>query len=182
LIVPLSWSTKRSRWRRLVAYTARGCVADAEGKRAQAIADSEQAVSLDPNSAWAWVARADINSDFGKPQSTLVYVQKARRLDPRHPQIGCLQEGTAYDSLGRYDAAVEALKRSEPNDPWSHVALVHAYSELGHQDEARAEAQEVLRVNPGFSLEQMQRRNRATNWQDPKAQGFLAALRKAGLK
>jgi adenylate cyclase len=165
------------------AYTVRARVAAIEGRREQAVADSEQAVSLDPNFAVGWLARAEISSFLsGKPEETLVYVQKARRLDPRHPEIGCLQEGVAYSTIGRYEQAVDALKQCEPNNPFSHVFLVFAYSELGRQQEAREEAAEVLRVSAGFSLEKMQQRMRGNSWQDPRAQHFLAVLRKVGLK
>jgi tetratricopeptide (TPR) repeat protein len=115
----------------VVAYAVRGWVAAMQGKRDQAIADSAQAVSLDPNLAFAWIARADINLSLsGKPQETLVYVQNAKRLDPRHPALGCNQEGAAYDRMGRYLEAIDALKSCEPSNPWPHVFLVFAYFEL----------------------------------------------------
>ena len=122
------------------AYIVRGWVGAIEGKRNQAIADSQQAVSLDPNSALAWFARADINGMVGgKPAEILAYVQKARRLDPRQPEIGCLQEGAAYNMMFRYAEALDVLERceqSEQNNPWIHVDLVFAYSELGREREA----------------------------------------------
>jgi len=84
-----------------------------------------------PNLAVGWLARAEISSFLsGKPEETLVYVQKAKRLDPRHPEIGCLLAGYAYDAIGRYAQAVDALKQCEPNNPFPHVFLVFAYSEL----------------------------------------------------
>jgi adenylate cyclase len=169
-----------------VAYTVRGWVAALEGKRDQAIADSQRAVSLDPNSSWAWVARADINNILGgKPEETLTYVEKARRLDPRHSEIGCFQGGSAYSHMGRYAAEVDELKRcqgsGQNNNPYLHAWLVVAYSELGRQQEARAEAAEVMRVSPQFSLEEMQQRL-PENWQDPRRRRMLADLRQAGLK
>jgi tetratricopeptide (TPR) repeat protein len=177
-----------------LAYTVRSKVAAIQDKREQALLDAGKAVSAEPNSAWAWMARAEVNNDLaGKPEETLAYVQKAKRLDPRHPEIGCFPEGWAYNNMGRHAQAVEALKECENTNisfqnsggeynPYTHVALVFAYSELGRQREAQDEAAEVLRVSPGFSLEKMQRVSSGTNWQDPKGQYFLAVLRKAGLK
>jgi adenylate cyclase len=165
------------------AYAVRGEVGAIGGRRSEALADSERATSLDQNSAVAWVLRADINTLLEeKPEETLMYIQKARRLDPRHPESGCLQEGATLNGLRRNAAAVEALKGCQPNNPWAHVTLVIAYSELGRTREAQAEAAEVLRLSPGFSLAQVQRRLRGINWQDPHHQHFLAAMRKAGLK
>jgi adenylate cyclase len=166
------------------AYVVRGYVAALRGKRDQAIADSEQAVSADPNWAYAWLARADINNTvMGKPEKTLVYIQKARRLDPRHLEWGCLQEGTAYNVMGRYAEAVDALKRCEQFNPWIHFQLGFAYSQLGREEEAFDEAAEVLRVSPGFSLEKVPHQvSGGNNWQDPGIQRYLSILRKAGVK
>ena len=177
-----------------LAYMVRAWVADSEGEREQALLNAGRAVTVEPNSALWWMLRAAINDDFaGKPEETLTYVQKARRLDPRHPEIGCLPEGVAYNNMGRFAQAVEALKECENTginnqnsggtyNPWTHLSLVYAYSELGRQREAQDEVAELQRVSPGFSLERMQETSRGINWQEPKSQHYLAALRKAGLK
>jgi hypothetical protein len=55
-----------------------------------------------------------------------------------------------------------------------------SYSELGEEEAARAEAAEVLRLSPNFSLESMRQRN---PYKDrARFERGLAALRKAGLK
>jgi tetratricopeptide (TPR) repeat protein len=176
------------------AYAVRGWIEGIKGQHDRAIADGKRAVSLDPNSAFAWVALADINDaecvfpagimppDWGtsKPEEVLAYAQKAIRLDPRHPEKYSMPEGVAYNGLGRYAEAVDALKRSQQNNPWVHANLVYAYSELGREQDARAEAAEVLRLSPRFSLEEVQRM--PANWQGPLGQRYLSDLRKAGLK
>lgn len=168
------------------AYAVRGWVGAVRGQRDEAFADIEKAISLDPNSAFAWFARADINNILvGKPEETLASVQRARRLDPLHPETGSLQEGLAYNVLGQYAKAIDALKRDErtdPHNPWVHVNLVFAYSELGHDQEVRAEVAEVSRASPGFSLERWQKTFPKTSWQDPGLRHFLTIVRKAGLK
>ena len=58
--------------------------------------------------------------------------------------------------------------------------MAAVYSELGRKAEARAEAAEVLRLNPQFSLEVHRQREPV---KDPaRLERHLAALRKAGLK
>jgi adenylate cyclase len=58
--------------------------------------------------------------------------------------------------------------------------LAAVYSELGKDAEAHAEAAEVLRLNPKFSLEVHKER---TPIKDPATlERHIAALRKAGLK
>jgi hypothetical protein len=62
----------------------------------------------------------------------------------------------------------------------AHVLLAAVYSEVGREPEARAEAAEILRLNPQFSLEIHKQRAPIKNPTVLERQ--LAALRKAGLK
>jgi adenylate cyclase len=165
------------------AYAVLGWIAAEKDEHDQAIADGERAVSLAPNSAGAYEALADINVilSAGNLEEAVAYAQKAMRLDPRHREIYLMQEGLAYCWLGRFAEAVDALKKGQRNNPYIHMNLVWAYSELGREQEARAEAAEVMRLSPKFSLgKTKQRINR--NWQEPRNQRFLADLRRAGLK
>lgn len=176
------------------AYAVRGWIEGIKGQHDRAVADGKRAVSMNPNNAFAWLALADINDaecvfpagimppDWGtsKPEEVLAYAQKGIRLDPRHPEKYSMPEGVAYNGMGRYAEAVDALKRSDQSNPWVHVNLVYAYSELGREQDARAEAAEVLRISPGFSLEEVERM--PANWQGALGQRYLSDLRKAGLK
>ena len=88
-----------------------------------------------------------------------------------------------YRLMGRYEEALTALKQAltfNPNNLAAHVLLAVIYSELGQQEEARAEAAEVLRISPNFSLEGLRQR---LFYKDPaEEEHVLAGLRKAGLK
>ena len=62
----------------------------------------------------------------------------------------------------------------------ARVSLAICYAELGQEEEARAEAAEILRLMPNFSLEGAKQR-----WpfkDSAVLERDLAALRKAGLK
>jgi adenylate cyclase len=64
--------------------------------------------------------------------------------------------GLAFRLTGRLEEAVALNKKSllrAPNDFWVHAALASIYIEMGRDEEARAAAAEVLRINPKFSLE-----------------------------
>jgi tetratricopeptide (TPR) repeat protein len=84
---------------------------------------------------------------------------------------------------GRYEEARTALQRylsRYPNFLPGHLTLAVVYSELGKEAEARAEAAEVLRLNPHFSLEIHRQRMPI---KDPAVlERHLTALRRAGLK
>ena len=60
-----------------------------------------------------------------------------------------------------------------------HFFLTQCYSLSGHKEEARAEAADVLRINPKFSIEEWQRRNPAKD--RAKLKIFLDAMGEAGL-
>jgi hypothetical protein len=67
-----------------------------------------------------------------------------------------------------------------PNILGAHLTLAAVYSELGREAAARAEAAEVLRINPEFSLEVHSQREPI---KDPAMlERQLAALHRAGLK
>ena len=62
----------------------------------------------------------------------------------------------------------------------AHVWLAEAYVELGQLDKARAQAEEVLKINLKFSLESMKS---LTAFKDQVLkERFFVELRKAGLK
>jgi tetratricopeptide (TPR) repeat protein len=57
--------------------------------------------------------------------------------------------------MGRYEGAIPILKRnvaSYPNMLASHYLLAVDYIELGREPQARAEAAEILRISPNFSV------------------------------
>jgi adenylate cyclase len=85
--------------------------------------------------------------------------------------------------MGRYEEAIPILKQhlaSYPNVYQGHLQLIVNYTELGREDEARAEAAEVLRINPKFSLDAQKQLNPQKD--QTVANRFYADARKAGLK
>jgi hypothetical protein len=67
-----------------------------------------------------------------------------------------------------------------PGNMTAHVGLVSTYSMIGRENEARAEADEILRLNPKFSVETYGRR---LPYKDQKViDDLVSTLRKAGLK
>ncbi len=88
-----------------------------------------------------------------------------------------------YYLAGQPEEAIAPLKQfltHYPNSLGAHLTLAAVYSELSREAEARAEATEVLRLNPQFSLEVHKQRvpikDRAV------LERHLATLRKAGLR
>jgi tetratricopeptide (TPR) repeat protein len=79
-------------------YAVRAWIVADKGTRSDAIADGKRAVSLAPNSAFAWnmLAEIEINLGVGNPEEALADAQRAIRLNPRESENYLVQEGNAY--------------------------------------------------------------------------------------
>jgi tetratricopeptide (TPR) repeat protein len=110
-------------------------------------------------------------------------VEKAMRLNPHYPVYYLFNLSLAYRLTGRYEEAIAALKRGLTRNPdflGFHLILADLHSELGREEEARAEVGEVLRINPDWSLEVWRQ---SVPLKDPAVvKRVLDNLRRAGLK
>jgi adenylate cyclase len=99
------------------------------------------------------------------------------------PSIYFRRLGTAYAFTGRYEDAIVQLKKAidlAPDSLFPHIALAATYSIAGRDEEAHAEVSEVLRIQPGISLEGLAKRSPLKNKAD--TDRFIEPLRKAGLR
>jgi tetratricopeptide (TPR) repeat protein len=149
----------------------------------QALVEMERAVARVPTEAISYAGLAEVLSRVGKSDGALEAAAQALRLKPLIADGHLISIGAAYDLAGRPEEAIAPLKQfltRYPNILGAHLTLAAVYSELGKEAEARAEAAEVLRINPDFSLEVHRQRMPI---KDPAVlERHLAALRKAGLK
>ena len=154
-----------------------------KGEHEKAIAEGERAVALDPNGAGAHEFYALSLVYAGRPEEAIPLFQKAIRLNPFSATGTFLHYGHALLGAGRLEEAVSAYKKSSqlsPNSIFAHIRLAATYSMMGREKEARAEAAEVLRLNPKFSLDSWAKRQ---NYKDQSViDNLVDALRKAGLK
>jgi len=149
----------------------------------QAIAEYEKAIGLDPNDPEGFQGLGSILNWAGRPEESIELVKKAIRLNPIYPVYYLFSLGHAYFLTGQYEEAVAALKRVvnlNPNFWPSHVYLAASHIELGREEEARAEAAEVLRISPSYSQEAW--RQRLPYKDQAVLERLLDSLRKAGLR
>jgi TolB-like protein/Tfp pilus assembly protein PilF len=119
------------------------------------ITAAERALAFDPNLAEGYNNLAFALSSSGKPAEGVVAAHEAMRLDPSNRDFYSGIEGRAYVLMGRYEEAIPPLKAvlaRHSNIIPAHLMLIACYVELGRNEEARAEAAEVMRINPQFSL------------------------------
>jgi TolB-like protein/Tfp pilus assembly protein PilF len=165
------------------AHTALGYFYLYQWQYDQALAEIERGVALTPTEAWGYAALAEALSRVGRSEEALEAAAQALRLKTETGDEHLYSVGAAYAMAGRNEEAWTPLQRCVTRYPTNlpgHLMLAAVYSELGKEAEARAEAAEVLRLNPKFSLEVHKER---TPIKDPAVlERHIAALRKAGLK
>jgi adenylate cyclase len=165
-----------------VVHLTLGCAHLFHRQHEQAIAEMERAIALDPNYADAHIWMTLILNYVGRPDEAIGWAEKAMRLNPHYPGWYLNFLGMAYVLARRYDEALIVLKRALTLTPNldTHILLASLYSQLGREEEARAEAAEILRMSPNFSVDAW---GQILPFKDPAVlERGLAALRKAGLK
>jgi adenylate cyclase len=149
----------------------------------RAIVEAERSIALDPEEADGYRLLGIAYIFAGRPEESIGLLEKGIRLKPRFPAFHFATLGWAYGVMGRYAEALDALKKAltlTPNWLATHLYLAVIYSESGREEEARAEAAEVLKLSPNSSVEGWRQR---LPFKDPaETERFVAALRKAGLK
>ncbi len=148
-----------------------------------AIAAGKQAVLLNPNGADAYCQLAYALHQSGRPVEAIEFLKKAIRLNPIPPSTYFHTLGHAYWTMERYEEALEAYEKAallEPANVFAHIGLTATYSIMGREEEARAAAIEVLRINPEFSPSDIEKTSPNKNRASIKR--YAEALRRAGLK
>jgi adenylate cyclase len=148
----------------------------------KAIAEAERGVALNPSGADVKYWYAYTLYIVGRTEEAILLFEKTIRLNPFGPSRYFLNYGHALRVAGRFEEALSSYKKAlqrEPNNFFAHLNLAGTYSMMDLEREAKAEAAEVLRLNPKFSLEMWAR---VAAYKDrSEIDKLIAALRKAGL-
>src|SRR5713226_5466935 len=149
----------------------------------QAVAQGERAIDLAPNFAFAYFWLGQTLSRSGRPAEAIGLMQKTERFDPRNRELYESEVGISEVLMGRYKEAIPILKKNltvYPDSLWGHGWLAVAFVELGRKEEAQAEAAEVMRISPDFSLKV--ERQRWPLKDQTMSERYFADWHKAGLK
>jgi tetratricopeptide (TPR) repeat protein len=123
----------------------------------------------------------------GKFDESIALVKNAMRLCPYYPAFYLRVLTGSYFLAGRYEEALAAgellLARAQKGEfsPFlAHSDLAEVYIGLGEEDKARAHVEEMLKINPNYSLADVRKR---MIYRDPAhLERRIDALRRAGLK
>jgi adenylate cyclase len=144
---------------------------------------AEKALAFGQDSSEVLFHAGTVMAYSGKPEEAIPLLQKSIRLNPFAPSQYFTVFAAAYRMAGHYGEALEQAKKAverNPNNLVAHIGLTVASILAGCEQEARAAAADVLRIDPNFSVEQF---GKVYPLKD-RSQADLAidALRKAGLR
>src|SRR5262249_40276237 len=164
-----------------IAHAQLGRVLTFEGQHEQAIAAFEKAVALNPNFTDWYFGMTLLRA--GEPALAITNIETHMRHDPFCSPWALGQLGLAHYVLKKYSKALPPLRELVsrlPNMRQGHVWMAANLAQLGQLDEAHAEAAEILRIDPKYTIDGTQRQlaqfKRAED-----VEHFLDGLRKAGL-
>jgi adenylate cyclase len=144
----------------------------------EALAHYERSVALNPNDANGLASMGHALAVCGRAEEGIRMVRRAMRLNPHHPEWYWSMLAIGLYAARRYEEALDAYRRIAVwKKPWHLARLAACYAQLGRLDEARAQAAEVLRLDPEFRLSNVKLfyRNPAD------AENSFEGMRKAGL-
>ncbi|MCK5365777.1 MAG: hypothetical protein KAR22_22530, partial [Gammaproteobacteria bacterium] len=120
-----------------------------------AVAASRRSIEVDPNFADGYGMLAHTLIYFGEPESALHAIYEAKRLNPRFSYIYLWIEGHALFLMGRDKEALVLLREMVERNPAferGRLLLVAVLGQLGMDEDADWEAEEILVLRPDFSI------------------------------
>jgi adenylate cyclase len=163
-------------------YFVGGQVALYRRDYAEAIHQAEQAIALSPGYGDAYALLARVLNYAGRPAEGLKELERAMRLNPTQPSIYRMLRGAMHYFERDYRKAIDDLEQAVPMNPTLPLLrswLAAAYAGAGRVEEAQWQVEELMALNPDFSLEHV---TNVFPIRDPAyLDRLIADLRKAGL-
>jgi len=127
------------------------------GEAAMAAAALDRALALNPNAAKAWMVRGGIHALSNQHEAAIEALERARRLSPFDPYtfFYAVNIAVAHLAARRFEQAIEWAARALHDRPRLVIAMrlkVVALAHLGRLDEARAELDRVLAIDPKLTI------------------------------
>ena len=130
-----------------------------QGRFEEAIAEYDQAISLDPQLAMAYGNRGAAYNDLGQHERAIQDHNEAIRLDPQNA-LTYDNRGVSYGKLGQFGRAVQDWDEAIRLDPTFAMAFNNrgiAYDNLDQVARAVEDYDEAIRLNPQLALAYLNR-------------------------
>jgi adenylate cyclase len=143
---------------------------------------AQQGMLLGPNNSFVVGVASDVAMFCDRPDDMIVLLNKAMRLCPIYPAWYPSNLAWAYLLMDRREDAVASAQASiaiDPDYPFNYMVLAVAFAELGREREARTAVENLLRIDPTYSLRAF---SECQPFRDPEVlERHIEGLRKAGL-
>jgi adenylate cyclase len=163
-----------------LAHASLGAILMWQGQHDASVAAFHKALMINSNyTDWRFVAALIY---AGEPERALDCARSHMRLDPFYPAVAAGFAGFALYLSRNYRRAIPLLRECAsraPNLRGGHLWLAVTYAQLGWLKQARAEAAEVLRIEPNWTIKASMRVNIFKNPRH--AAHYFGGMRKAGL-
>jgi adenylate cyclase len=123
------------------------------GEYDKAAYHQQRALRLNPNDDLIVVQQGEILTWFGQPDDGIKWIEKAMRLNPYHPERFWNHLGRAYFVARCYAEAIASFGHISAPDQFHHAFLAAAHANLLDGAAAKRHAAEVLKRDPGFTVE-----------------------------
>ncbi len=152
-----------------------------EHQRATSMLD--RALSLDPNSAWAWNRSGWLHNYRDDPEDAIRHFERSLRLSPYDPMaFNCeVGIGCAHFIAQRYEQAAQWQEKAlatKSSAAWIHRTLAPAYAFAGELEKAQESVGELLKGYPGIRVSDILQ---AMAFSKEVMGRFAEGLRQAGL-
>jgi adenylate cyclase len=121
----------------------------------QAFDLAQQAMALGPNNSFVTGVASDVALFCNRPHDMIVLLNKAMRLCPIYPTWYLSGLAWAYLLMDRREDAIASAQTSidiDPDYPFNYMVLAIAFAELEREQEARTAVENLLRIDPKYSL------------------------------
>ena len=154
-----------------------------KGEQEKAIGLFREALSISPNHADSHYFLGRALRFNGQPAESIESIKTAMRISPFYPEHYLSDLAISYLHAGQYEKAISAVmafrkRKGDPNRLRGRLSFI--YAAMGRVDEARAEMEKKLKIDPKFSIGRLKKRIRA--YRDPKIrERIIARARLAGM-
>lgn len=143
---------------------------------------AKRALELSPNNTDVLATLGMELAFAGDWEHGLVMVEKARKINPFHPDWFFFPLALDQIRKGHYAAALDhASEIKMPDFFWTYIVLAQIHGHLGNTEEAREAVAKLEELYPGFSLDAAFSEYTVWNISGEVVERALEGLRKAGV-
>ncbi len=134
-----------------ILYSYRGNAYDYLEKFAEAIADYDRAIAIEPQAIY-YYNRGNAYQDLDQYETAIADYDRALQLDPQFASV-YNNRGFAYYDLGQYETAIADYDRAlqlDPDEVFAYNNRGNAYANLGQYERAIGDYDRAIELDPEY--------------------------------